>query len=142
MALSAYGDKLIVEGNIRTKITDWTMGYVVADTQHITPQSYLAKLAGDDYWVLNCIAQKESGWKMIWNYMNPTGDPNSKWSAYGYFQILKTTARHIDPKLDRMDQWENIELAVKLYQEQGSDPWLVAPQCMASGREFAKKQTP
>lgn len=120
----ASGD---VEGPITSKVTDWTVNYVVAESYSVTPRSYLRQLAGDDFEVLNCIATKESGWKMQWNYMHDI-DPK-KYTAYGYFQILESTARHVDPKLDRMDQWENIQLGVKLYQQQGITPWLVKDLC-------------
>jgi len=61
--------------------------------------------------------------------MNPTSDPNSKYSAYGYFQIVKSTAERIDPTLDRMDPYDNIKLAVKIYDKLGVNQWLVAPLC-------------
>lgn len=93
-------------------------------------RSYLKTLTTEkEYAVLDCIARNESRWKMTWNYMNKSGDPTSKWSAYGIFQIIASTARATDPTLDRFDPFENIQLAVKLYRRSGSSPWLVAPLC-------------
>lgn len=88
-----------------------------------------AQTTEEEYEVLDCLARKESRWSMTWNYMNPTGDVSSKWSAYGIFQILESTARGTDPTLDRMQPFDNIDLAVKLYRKSGASPWLVADLC-------------
>lgn len=91
-------------------------------------QAYLKALTTEkEYEVLNCLATHESRWQQKWNYMyvvNP-----QKYTAYGIFQILESTARGVDPTLDRKDPHQNIELAVKLYRSSGKSPWLVAPLC-------------
>lgn len=92
-------------------------------------QEYLASLTTkEEYEVLNCIATKESGWVQKWNYLYKTNP--QKYTAYGFFQILESTARGTDPTLDRFDPYQNIELAVKLYRKSGATPWLVWPQCI------------
>lgn len=92
-------------------------------------RDYLKSLTTpEEYKILSCIAQKESRWQMKWNYLHDT-DPD-KYTAYGIFQILSSTAFSTDSTLDRFDPLQNIELAVKLYRKSGSQPWLVAPLCV------------
>ena len=86
-----------------------------------------AQTTEEEYEVLDCIATHESRWQMKWNYMhsvNPT-----KYTAYGIFQMLESTARATDVTLDRMRPFDNIDLAVKLYRKSGATPWLVADLC-------------
>lgn len=90
--------------------------------------AYLNKVAPDIAPILSEVARCESGYQQKWNYMNKEGDPNSKWSAYGYFQIIKGTAQ-IDPILDRMKPIDNIELAVKIYRKSGITPWKLSEDC-------------
>ncbi len=92
-------------------------------------REYLKSLTTqEEFKVLDCIASKESRWRMVKNYMwdsNP-----KKYTAFGIFQILESTAKGVDPTLDRMEPYQNIQLAVKLYRRSGATPWLVAPQCV------------
>ena len=67
--------------------------------------------------------------KMIqkWNYMNPTGDPNSKWSAYGIFQIIRGHQKKYG--IDRMTIDGNIALAIELYKKNGTQDWELSSSC-------------
>jgi len=119
----------VTGGVITTISSQYIVSYGVVEPEK-NPNiyvEYLRKLAGKDFEVLNCIATKESKWRMVWNYMYKT-DPK-KYTAYGFFQILESTARGIDPTLDRTDPYENIELAVKIFNKSGVFPWLVWEQC-------------
>jgi len=53
--------------------------------------------------------------------------PNSsgKSSAYGIFQILKMH----DWRGDRMTVEGNIKIALDMFQEQGTNPWLASKAC-------------
>lgn len=102
---------------------------VVARNDYNLISAYLNKIAPDLTDTLLEVARCESGYQQKWNYMNPTGDLNSKWSAYGYFQITKGTAFSADPTLDRFDPYENIELAVKIYRNRGISPWYLSEGC-------------
>lgn len=94
-------------------------------------EAYLEQIAPDIAPIMSQVARCESGYKQEWNSMNPTGDPNSKYSAYGYFQIVKGTALKADPTLDRFNPLENIELAVKIYRNEKTklSDWQLSSNC-------------
>ena len=83
-----------------------------------------AALAGIDPKILLAIAKAESGFQQKWNYMNPTGDPNSIYSAYGVFQIIKTN--EIKYGISRMTLEGNISLAIQIYLFEGTTPWNIS----------------
>ena len=119
-----------VDGSHYVRFVQRQSKEIVYSPQQEEWQAYLKSITTpEEYKTLFCVAKNESGWKMTWNYMNKSGDLNSKWSAYGVFQIIASTARATDPTLDRFDPLENIQLAVKLYRKSGISPWLVAPLC-------------
>ena len=91
------------------------------------PKTYLKNLAGTDYEILYCIAEKESNWKNIPNYLYDGEE--GRYTAYGPFQILKSTALRYSDE-DRRDVYANIRIAVKIFKNEGSKPWLVANQCV------------
>ena len=94
------------------------------------PKAYLASITTpQEYEFLSEVIRCESGWKMKWNYMNPSGDPTSRFSAFGYFQIIKSTALATDSTLDRMKAVDNLILGVKLYRRAGLSPWEASRSC-------------
>lgn len=81
--------------------------------------------------LLTRIAWCESGLKQDrWNYMNPTGDPNSKWSAYGLFQVISSHERTFG--VSRMTAEGNIEIAIGLYEAHGTQPWVASRGCWST----------
>lgn len=79
------------------------------------------------------IARCESGFRPYrWNYMNPTGDPKSKWSAYGMFQVIASHERTYG--VSRMTLEGNIEIAMKLYLKNGTTDWKESRNCWGSKR--------
>lgn len=92
-------------------------------------ETYLDKIAPDIAPILSRVAFCETHYRNVWNYMNPTGDLDSKWSAFGYFQITKSTGLITDPSLDRMNPLDNIKLAVEIYRKRGSQDWSQSKSC-------------
>lgn len=87
---------------------------------------YLYQLAGRNYKLLSCIAEKESRWQNIPNYLYDGED--GRYTAYGPFQILKSTAARYSGE-DRRDIYANVRIAVKIFYNEGLNPWLVKDQC-------------
>jgi hypothetical protein len=92
------------------------------------PREYLrakAEEKGYDYELLNRIAFCESGWRMI---------KNRRSTAFGYFQIIDGTER-VTPQyadgLRKDDPYANIDMALHLYETQGTLPWLASRRCWA-----------
>jgi hypothetical protein len=122
------GDSIVQSSAVEDTF-GWTGGYVTAEFSPFNyAQAYLWEVSGKDYEVLNCLIEKESGWKMKWNYMHDVNP--SKYTAYGFFQILESTARLVDPELDRMDAIDNIDLGIKIYRQLGIEQWLVWRDCI------------
>ena len=73
------------------------------------------------------ISECESKVRQVWNYMNPTGDLNSKWSAYGIFQIIRGHQEKYG--INRMTIEGNINLALAIYKNEGTSPWELSKTC-------------
>jgi len=98
----------------------------IRERRELSPQNYLLDLDPDNFTLLNCLAEKESKWKNIPNYLYDGED--GIYTAFGPFQILKSTAARYS-KEDRRDVYSNIRIAVKIFKNEGVKPWLVAPLC-------------
>lgn len=90
------------------------------------PREYLRIRSGEygyDGNLLNDIAYCESKWRMV---------PNSKSTAFGYFQILDGTER-MTPQyalgMRKDDPYANIDMALWLYGKFGTLPWLESKGC-------------
>lgn len=88
--------------------------------QQPTPQEYLAELAGKDFELLSKIIWCESGWKPL------AKNPNS--TASGLFQFIASTWNSWGEG-NVFDSYDNIRAGVKLYQAQGTRPWLESKSC-------------
>ena len=74
------------------------------------------------------IARCESGFQAHkWNYMNPTGNPHSKWSAYGLFQVIASHEKTFG--VSRLTLEGNIEIAMRLYLKNGTRDWNESRGC-------------
>lgn len=73
------------------------------------------------------IAWCESGISQKWNYMNPTGDHTSKWSAYGLFQIIASHEKTFG--ISRMTPEGNISIALSLFKKNGTRDWNESKSC-------------
>lgn len=92
-----------------------------------TPQEYLKNKVSDaEYRILNRIAQCESEWKNIPNHLYD--GEGGRYTAYGPFQILKSTARNYS-KEDRREVYTNIDIAIKIYKAEGTTPWNESRYC-------------
>ena len=92
-----------------------------------TPQEYLAsKVSEREYKILNVIAQCESKWQNIPNHLYD--GENGRYTAYGPFQILKSTARNYS-KEDRREVYTNIDIAIEIYKTEGTTPWNESRYC-------------
>lgn len=60
-----------------------------------------------------------------WNYLHDTNP--SVYTAYGLFQVVKSHDAQYG--LNRMDPYDNIELAMRLYQDHGTTPWNASKSC-------------
>ena len=98
----------------------------VHERREIGPKEYLRLLEPDNFDLLDCLAEKESKWRNVPNYLYDGED--GIYTAFGPFQILKSTAAKYSNE-DRRDVYSNIRIAVKIFRSEGSGPWLVAPLC-------------
>lgn len=71
------------------------------------------------------IARCESGLSQKWNYLNDT-NPNY-YTAYGLFQIIE--GHELTYGINRMTLEGNIELALELYKDKGTQPWKLSSKC-------------
>lgn len=85
-----------------------------------TPQEYLREIAGTNYNVLDRIATCESNWRT--NAKNPNS------SASGVFQFLSSTWNKWGQG-DVFNPYDNIRSAVKLFDAEGTTPWLASKKC-------------
>ena len=103
------------------------------ESQEVTLQEFLlqkvieANLTYNDYEILNCIAKNESNWRNVPNYLYDGED--GIYTAYGPYQILKSTAKRYSDK-DRLNPYNNVEIAVLIYGNEGYTPWLVWRSCI------------
>lgn len=74
------------------------------------------------------IAYCESGFQQIWNYKH-SENPNY-WTAFGVFQIVK--GNEIKYGINRTTLDGNIDLAIRLYLDQGLKPWTASRGCILS----------
>jgi hypothetical protein len=92
-----------------------------------TPKEYLkSKVSEREYKILHLIAQCESEWKNIPNHLYD--GENGRYTAYGPFQILKSTARGYS-KEDRREVYTNIDIAIAIYRKEGTTPWNESKYC-------------
>jgi ADP-heptose:LPS heptosyltransferase len=91
-----------------------------------TPKEYLKRIEPRFFDLLDCIAEKESKWQNIPNHLYD--GENGKYTAFGPFQILKSTAARYSGE-DRRDPYANIRIALKIFYNEGLTPWLVKEQC-------------
>ena len=93
----------------------------------LTPREYLRELVSlQDFKILDCLARNESGWNNIPNYLYDGED--GRFTAWGPFQILKSTALRYSTE-DRRDEFENVRIAIDIYKNEGTQPWLVEYLC-------------
>ncbi len=78
------------------------------------------QVAGQNYNILNRIAICES------NYRPNAKNPNS--SASGVFQFIHSTWEHWGTG-DVFNYKDNIDSAIRLYDAEGSNPWLASSKC-------------
>jgi hypothetical protein len=76
--------------------------------------------------LLLSIAKCESQFLNVPNYLYDGED--GRYTAYGPFQILKSTALNYSEK-DRRDIDNNIEIAMLLFKDRGSQPWNESKSC-------------
>lgn len=95
----------------------------------VLPREYLklrAQEEGVGYETLNRIAYCESKWRMVGNASS---------SAYGYFQIISGTEK-ATPQYKaggrKEDPYANIDMAIFLYQSDGTKPWEASRECWAN----------
>lgn len=63
----------------------------------------------------------EGAYRQIWNYRH---DENpAYYTAFGIFQITAGTARRTDSTLDRFDPYQNMQLGIKIFHNEGTAPW-------------------
>lgn len=72
------------------------------------------------------IADCESQFKNVPNYLYDGED--GRYTAYGPFQVLKSTASDYSDK-DRKIVDNNIEIAMLLFKDRGSQPWNESKSC-------------
>ena len=99
----------------------------IKERRELSPQDYLLDLDPDNFALLNCIAEKESKWRNVPNYLYDGED--GIYTAFGPFQILKSTAAKYSND-DRRDAYTNVRIAVKIFRNEGVLPWLVWKQCV------------
>lgn len=85
-------------------------------------------LSREDGELLVKISSCESGLDPTrWNYLNPTGDPTSKNSAYGLFQVIRS--HELTYGISRMTPEGNIAIALNLYIKNGTKDWVLSKGC-------------
>lgn len=79
---------------------------------------------------LALIAKGESGFRDVWNFMNPGGNPNSPYSASGPWQILKSNWQRYAPSVGVTTPQaigssfeDQVKVAAAMFHQQGSRPW-------------------
>ncbi len=98
---------------------------VLAYEKILTPKEYLfEQCIGDcDALALDAIATCESQWRMV---------KNATSSAYGYFQILDSTERTTPQYKEgqrKFDPYANVDMAIWLYEQYGTNPWNESKGC-------------
>lgn len=125
---ASYLDAYVVATNspVAFKIAPGSTQYSKAYIEDLI--RYKARQEGLNEELMAAIAYCESGYQQKWNYLHDT-DPDY-YTAYGPFQVIKGHQDRFG--IDRMTLEGNIELAFKLYEEQGLKPWELSKNCILS----------
>ena len=100
----------------------------IEESRQIPPRDYLRSLVSkEDFVILDAVSTCESNWGNKPNYLYD--GENGIYTAYGPFQILKSTAERYSSE-DRRDPYANVRIAVEIYKAEGLTPWKLSKYCI------------